>query len=169
MNKKKRLTFSKAISGVKQEKQLVEHESKKKSLNKDYRSFRDEDTKLNDNDNIKPEQEEITPLLMTEDKNALHAGNSQPIRTERLRSYADVVAGTTHSSNIGDQNNIMVAGDTSAFKDIKSSAFNSNTTDVNTLSQPRLEERDNEKQSQATKDFIPSQNDIAPQVNDASA
>jgi len=85
-----------------------------------------------------------------------------------VRSYADVVSGKV-SSKVDDQNYTMVAGDTSAFKDIKSNAFNSNTTDFNTLSQPRLNERDNEEELQATRDIIPSQNDIAPQINDASA
>jgi len=136
-----RLTFSKNNNNAEQQKELLEDETQTR-LNKELNK---------DNKNCRDEED---TKLNNKD--------------ERVRSYADVVSGKV-SSKVDDQNYSMVAGDTSAFKDIKSNAFNSNTTDFSTLSQPQLNERDNEKELQATKDIIPSQNDIAPQINDASA
>jgi len=97
-------------------------------------------------------REELIPLL-TKDNNDYKWNNNE------TRSYADVA---------GDENK-MIAGDTKANKDVSNIQLNTLNMDSNTLSSSTLKNRDENGQLMATEQIIPSQNDVAPQINDAFA
>jgi hypothetical protein len=131
-------------------------------------------------DQKREKEEEIVPLLNENNNNlievaggdnATFAPDNNTITQDR--KYRDIVGGTSVTSVRDDtlsNSNKMIAGDSSAFKDIDNITLNTKESDVNTLSQPTMIDNNNNNNNETlqltkTKETLPSQKDNAPQIS----